>query len=203
MTTVCWMDTSALDLARLTPTIPLWRREKIGQYRFDKDKRLSLGASLLLAQCGVADEIACAEHGKPYFLHRADVRFSLSHSGTVAVCAFSGHEIGCDIEQIDQRHLSLADRCLTPREKDFLAQSDDPARTFTRFWVCKESVMKYTGLGLSLPPWEIEIDLEHGTWENCRLREFSDIEGYCLALCAEKAQDERASLIQIGQKGTI
>ena len=41
------------------------------------------------------------EYGRPYFLNREDISFSLSHSGEYAVCAVSTEgNVGVDIEKI-------------------------------------------------------------------------------------------------------
>lgn len=60
------------------------RRAKIDSFRFMKDKRLSLGAGMLLAR-GLSDHglagaaLVCGENGKPYLADAPQLYFNLSH----------------------------------------------------------------------------------------------------------------------------
>ena len=111
--------------------MPEDRREKIDRFRFDKDRRLSLGAGILLklaldqAEISLAEsdgiigdtstrgsrnntvEISFSEQGKPFIKDREDFFFNLSHSGQLAVCALSDRPVGIDIEgrQTFKKHL--------------------------------------------------------------------------------------------------
>ena len=115
------LDTAELDdetlfdrwLGKMTSR----RRQKIAAFRFDKDKRLCLGAGILLAaavQGGEKEpEYLVSEHGKPYF-EDGRICFNLSHSGTLAVCAVSDREVGaCS-------HKSEGD-CGSPHRGSFFA----------------------------------------------------------------------------------
>ena len=82
--------------------VPEHRQKKIDKIRFEKDKRLCLGAWLLLEQALAARgidraslEVACAPGGKPYLTKHPEVFFSLSHSGEQVMCAVSTAEVGC------------------------------------------------------------------------------------------------------------
>jgi 4'-phosphopantetheinyl transferase len=107
------------------------------------------------------------EFGKPALL-TGEIGFSVSHSGDVALLAFSGKaDVGVDIEQIKgQRVVSdLAQRVLTAVEyKRFVAMPEaDRERTFFQIWALKESVMKALGTGMSLAPEFIELDFYPAT----------------------------------------
>lgn len=183
------------------------RREKADRYRFDSDKRLALGAGVLLSyglkKAGIAElpeAFLYGENGKPY-IDGQDVFFSLSHSGNWALCAVSDCEVGCDIERIKPVDIKLARR-FSPGEYASILRADEEKRQslFYRFWTLKESFMKATGLGFSLPLEQFQIELNdgisviHSVDERSHVfREFEGIEGYQCALCAA-ASDVEAEL---------
>jgi len=144
-------------LARVAPE----RREKALRLRAAGAQRLSLAAGLLLAEALEAAgvdraemETACGEQGKPYLPRRPDVQFSLSHSGTCAMCALADRPVGCDIQLAEPLSLRLAQRFFTEAEcARIFARETEQARQamFYRIWTLKESFVKCLGLGLSLP----------------------------------------------------
>ncbi len=133
------------------------RRQKIGRMRFRKDKKLSLGAGLLLNEglsaYGLTEremQYGIYENEKPYFINCPQLHFNLSHSGTKVMAVFSDREVGCDIEQINGQNLKLAQRFFRDSEYRSILVSPEPEQTFTRLWTLKESFMKATGLGMKL-----------------------------------------------------
>ena len=92
----CYYDVSHLEdpqifAAALHQLSWKGRAEKVNRYRFEKDKRLCLGAGLLaqhmLEQAGVSDPVfSVNEFGKPVLSDRSDIHFNISHDGTLAVC---------------------------------------------------------------------------------------------------------------------
>lgn len=167
-------------------TVSPTRRAKIDAVRFDKDKRLSLGAGLLLhiglTECGLKApfDIDYNEFGKPFLANNDGIFFSLSHSGTRAMCAISDVPVGCDIEIVKEADLKVAKRFFHPDEyeailalatpesaADFFTEIASTAETtkvsthatvsaaqsdmFFRIWTRKESYVKAVGKGLSLP----------------------------------------------------
>ena len=174
------------------------RREKAQRFRFEKDRRLSLGAELLLRcalrEAGLATEtesIRTDDNGKPFFMD-GRCSFSLSHSGSWALCAVAGFELGCDMEELRPVDLKLARRFCPQECADILAQPSEAERQllFYRYWTLKESYMKATGLGLALPPDGFCIRLGQritvsraGVEQPYRFREFSEIPGCCCAVC--------------------
>ena len=141
--------------------VPASRREKVDRLRSGAAKRLSLCAGALLADAlrdrGVdASDMLLAEgpYGKPCLPRRPDVQFSLSHSGTRAMCVTADAPVGCDIQRITPRPLRLAERFFTQDERRciFALSSEEAQRAmFFRIWTLKESFIKCVGLGLSLP----------------------------------------------------
>ena len=128
---------------------------------------------MLLDFCGIpSPSVTADEGGKPRLADRPDIHFSLSHSGSVAVCALSfpgkaeredacvicdapdAPVVGADVEQIDDpanapRLRRLAERFFPPREAERLRDVPDslyPA-AFAGTWTALESFVKRTGEG--------------------------------------------------------
>ena len=104
--------------------MPRARREAIDRYRFDADKRLSLGAGILtdfgLNRLGISGyEIKRDDNGKPFVDGHPEVHFNLSHSGDYAICAFSDRPVGADIERIREFKPSVIKRVFSEDERAF------------------------------------------------------------------------------------
>lgn len=92
------------------------------------------------------------ERGKPYFAGERNIFVSISHSGERCLAAVSDRQIGADIEFIKGdsiRLLRLAERYFTAPEAEYVKTA--PLERFYEIWCAKESYMKYTGEGFSLP----------------------------------------------------
>ena len=165
MLDIRFADATALaDPARFLAAyaaVPAVRREKVDRVRPGEVKRLSLCAGALLDEAlrayGVADaemDFAEGEHGKPFLPRRPDVQFSLSHSGTLAMCAVADRPVGCDVQRLSPRSLRLAERFFSPAEQHVifsLASDTAQQAMFYRIWTLKESFIKCIGLGLAMP----------------------------------------------------
>lgn len=83
--------------------------------------------------------------GKPRF-SGGQPFFSISHAGSVAVCAFSERETGADVEQIAPVEPSLLS-VLQPEELAYLRRFPDSGQTeaFYQLWTQKESLVKARG----------------------------------------------------------
>jgi 4'-phosphopantetheinyl transferase len=144
------------------------------RFHFDRDRnRYARGRGFLRSTLGQL----CGQHpaelifstgpqGKPFLQDNA-LHFNLAHSRDLAVLATSRMgSLGLDIEFIDRRVdiAGLAQTCLTAPEAavlEGLAEADRAARFFA-FWTAKEARMKLTGEGMSLPPRQINLDLQDG-----------------------------------------
>lgn len=109
------------------------RKAKVDRFKFQKDKKLSLGAWNLLrdtvALTGkefVDAEIALGEHQKPDFTSDFGLHFNLSHSEDAVMCIVSEAICGCDIEKIDEKNLSLCKRFFLPSEAEFIYGTKNP-----------------------------------------------------------------------------
>jgi 4'-phosphopantetheinyl transferase len=139
---------------------------------------------ILSLYTGVEPEQLQIEHGrsgKPYLSSstQGNLRFSLSHSGELALYAISwGCDVGVDIELITPRHADagLWASALAPAELDRLSllPAEECPVAFARTWTQKESVLKATGRGLVYPMTKLDttaasdgtactIELD-GTW---------------------------------------
>jgi 4'-phosphopantetheinyl transferase len=113
--------------------------------------------------------------GKPELEGCAGASFNLSHSGPLALFAFTlGAPVGVDIEVIDVRprgfdEVAIAERAFGPGSARRLAALEPAARRreFLRLWVRHEAVLKCRGSGLldegdagtSPEPWVCELDV--------------------------------------------
>lgn len=193
------------------------RRKKTDGYRFAKDKYLSLGAEILLYEAldrfgfdrkayeGGEICFVKGENGKPYMEGHGNIFFNISHSGDYVMCAVSDREVGCDIQKMEKAELSLAERFFLPQEYEAIATQPDEEskrRMFYRYWTLKESYMKVTGLGMSLPLDAFEIRTygmtepvtaelaavsaeRAGRDRRFYFREFDVVPEYCCAVCIE------------------
>jgi 4'-phosphopantetheinyl transferase len=130
-----------------------------------------------------------------------DVTFNVSHSGGVALLAFTRkREIGVDVEEVRANSdlEAIARRFFSAHEQKQLAALSPEARVeaFFRCWTRKEAYIKATGDGLSLPLSRFDVSLapgntdallatrpdvsEAGRW---RVQEVPAGAGYAAALC--------------------
>ncbi len=138
------------------------RRSAADVFRFGKDRRLSIGAALLLdrglAAYGLKERDMIYGHGafgKPFFINAQDIHFSISHSGNKVAVAFSDSEVGCDIEMIGDADLTLAQMFFSRSEYETLLSMGEELerrKAFFRCWTLKESYMKAIGKGLNIAP---------------------------------------------------
>lgn len=158
--------------------IPQSRRDYILRYKFPRDRRLGLCAwrlleSVLRRYGRSAEEIYIGEQGKP-LCH--GIYFNLSHSAEMAVCGVGSGEIGVDVEKCENAPFDICEAVFTKGEREYIQSAAGPeekTRRFFRLWTVKESFMKMTGMGLSISPRDIEINVSeerilfHGVTQDC------------------------------------
>jgi len=151
------------SLARVSGRRELLKQRRISQ-RFLT--RLLLGAYLGVP--GKAIELASDGDGKPRLMQapvRADLRFSISHSGPwLAIAVAVGIELGVDIEAVRAlpRAADLARRYFSAAESDYLAKCP-PAQQSDEFlacWTVREALVKANGCGLARALAGIELVAE-------------------------------------------
>lgn len=128
-------------------------------------------------------EIRVTDRGKPYFPD-SPWHFSISHTRRRAFCALSQHAVGIDAEEIDRNiDLRLAEKILSPGEKEQFDAAEDKRIALLKFWVLKEAAAKLSGEGLRGYPNHTDFRLD-----DPRLLE---MEGCILAvLSAEKGEND-------------
>lgn len=141
-------------------------KARADRFHFERDRRAFIvcrGAlrRLLSAYTGLdASRIGfrVGPQGKPSLQepHGSDLRFNVSHSGEIALLAFSlFQEIGVDVElkRKELDFLSLAELSFSRDERAAIVSCSpgDRADLFYEFWTCKEACIKADGRGLSVP----------------------------------------------------
>lgn len=178
------------------------RRMKIDKLRREEDKRLSLGAECLLMKAcedfGISyhdSEVLTDSNGKPYF-RDIPIHFNLSHSGDRVMCIMGNHPVGCDVERVQPVKDSLAKKCLSAEEYavyEACETAAEQAELFFRYWTCKESYLKCTGIGLRVELNTITIaDINGKPYvkdvpkTRYKLHSETNGDGYWYAWCEEK-----------------
>ena len=181
-----------------TETISEYRLKKAKNYKNEDDRKLSILSSLLLDKalreyglCEKDMQYSTNDYGKPYFINAKELHFSISHSGDYAMVVMSDKEIGCDIQQIKDINMGIADRFFTADERECVKSTED----FFRIWALKESFIKAVGKGLAIPLNSFTIkglktDKPYCEYEGkiYRFKEFDNINGYCIAVCKEEKE---------------
>ncbi len=83
--------------------------------------------------------------------------FNISHAGDYVVGVVSDGEVGCDIERNVNAPLEIAEHYFYSAEREYIEAASDPGKAFFTLWTLKESYMKMTGRGMSLPLDSFEI----------------------------------------------
>lgn len=182
------------------------RRKKTDSLRLRKDRMLSLGAELLLLQglkrfgLNLNEMIYhYGENGKPYLTGVHDVHFNLSHSDEIVICAISPWEIGCDVERLHDINVEIAKRFFCETEYDMINRektAEKKQEMFFRLWTLKESFIKATGMGMSMPMKSfcinigkdgisVKQDLNQKTYY---FQEFNFLRDYKCSLCSETCE---------------
>lgn len=164
------------------------RREQIMRFRLERDRRLCLGAGLLLAHAlryaGATDlSLRRLLNGKPVLAACPDIHFNLSHSGTLAVCAVSDQPVGADVEVLQSGDSHVAAFCFQPAELEWMNRFEDPAYPFTRLWTRKESYLKLLGTGLSRSPNSFRVIPGKDTPSGCTFSE-REKDGHLICICS-------------------
>jgi 4'-phosphopantetheinyl transferase len=170
------LDASAEACAALWQLLSRDEQERAGKFRYAEHRahyivaRASL-RQLLAERLGTAPwavEFVETKYGKPRLapVHgSADLEFNLSHSGILALYAFTrGRAVGVDVELIREVPDAddLAERFFSVKETAMLRAFPLERRSlaFLACWTRKEAFIKALGLGLSCPldAFDVTID---------------------------------------------
>ena len=184
------------------------RKAKVDSYYFIRDRKLSLGAGVLLdkglLEYGLSEAkepVAYGEKGKPYLPVHPHIHFNIAHSEKMVLVVFADVEVGCDVEIIRQAEMPLAKRFFSPKEYEYVERQEgeeQKSEAFYRIWTVKESFLKATGLGMSLPmdSFEVQIDKAGAVIVSQEVddrayhfREFR-FGNYCAAVCFQVEKGE-------------
>lgn len=176
------------------------RKSRVLAFRRKEPAYVSVVAGLLLQelvekQLGIRpDELVLEknENGKPWIKDYPEFYFNISHAGDYVVLAYGDVPLGVDIEQIrGKENLRVARRCFTEREYAYVSgqkEVDDSlsAERFFYLWTMKESYLKLTGDGISVPLNSFEIDPEQKTVIGTSYRYFMlRMDDYWVSVCAK------------------
>lgn len=144
----------------LLPFVSIDRRNKIYKFMRKEDADRSLVADILLREALIENfeiknnniSFNYNEYGKPYLINNESIHFNISHSGNWVVCLINNHEVGIDIEKIEDIDFDVAKSFFSEKEYIDLMKKDINKRKdyFYDLWTLKESYIKACGKGLSL-----------------------------------------------------
>lgn len=144
---------------------------RAGRFHFERDRRRFIVARAML-RCLLAEHTGTSpasivlrqtRHGKPCLDGpAAAIRFSVSHSGELAIYALSRSCVpGVDIESL---HRDVDPQAIARRffaRQEFTELQRMPAagriRAFLACWTCKEAIVKAIGRGLQIPLDRVEV----------------------------------------------
>lgn len=180
------------------------RREAVLRFKNRRAAIVSLSAGKLLQdiagrECSILPDdlnIEKGSQGKPYIAGRENFHFNLSHSGDYVVIAYGDCELGVDIEQLRDKDIAVARRCFTPEEFNYVVEgaennpeicaSEAANERFFRIWTMKESYLKCTGTGISIPLNSFYANPYNLAVENTNYRfDVHRADDYIISLCTQ------------------
>jgi 4'-phosphopantetheinyl transferase len=171
-----WLTASEPAIAYYRSTLSSDERSRAERFQFENLRlsyTLSRGALRILLGHYLRRppneiELILGPRGKPALRDSSLVRFNASHSGQMALYAFTvGCDLGIDVEQL--RKLddpeSIATRYFSSAEVSELLSlnPDERGLAFFRCWTRKEAYVKAIGDGLTIPLNCFEVTLLPGT----------------------------------------
>ena len=121
---------------------------RISQRKESKIGRLLLDKAMKNLDAGEYTVIYIGNE-KPVLKSEKGLYFNISHSDDYVTVAISYSEVGCDIQEIRPYNPRVAGRNYCERETEIIENSDNKDEVFIRLWALKESILKFTGKGLS------------------------------------------------------
>ena len=167
-----WLTASDEAVAYYRSTLSLDERHRADRFRFENLRSsyaLSRGGlRFLLAHylgCPPNEiELICGPKGKPALRNSSRLRFNTSHSGQLALYAFTlGCELGVDVEhlrKLDDAESIAARFFATVEVSELLSlKPEDRGLAFFRCWTRKEAYVKAVGDGLAIPLNRFQVTL--------------------------------------------
>lgn len=158
-----------------------------------------------LREADIPPLLCYGPRGKPA-LREPGWEFNISHSRGLVACGLSRRALGLDLERVRPFPPGLAGRIRAPGEEALGERCPDPDSLWTQLWTCKESYMKYTGLGMSQDTAGMRFvrlgPLPELWGEGPRFRSVRLLRGkepFWLTVCGEEPGPLRAELVPAGQ----
>src|ERR1700761_77202 len=159
-----WLTASDAAFAYYHSTLSLEERDRAKRFSFEGLRRSYIlsrgGLRILLGHylgCPANEiELLYGPKGKPALRQETRIRFNTSHSGLMALHAFTCDcELGVDVEQLRELEdpEAIATRFFSSAEVSELLslQPGDRGLAFLRCWTRKEAYIKSIGDGLAIP----------------------------------------------------
>ena len=192
--------------------------ERCARFRLERSRQLAAAGRVLLRTVlsryepvAPADwRFAVEAHGRPVVAGgRGALRFSVSKTAGLVVCAVAAEDLGVDVESLRRpAPLAVAERFFAPTEVAALRALPEQERAgrFFDYWTFKESYVKARGLGLSVPlekfvvvlddgPPRLEIDRsledDGACWRLAQLRPTPE---HVVSLCVRRRSEREAAI---------
>ena len=174
------------------------RFDYTGKVRGERKKAESANGRILLKEAVMREygidtdslTIGYGEYGKPFFIDRTDIHFSISHSEEYVAVVLSDREVGIDIQQVKAVKPGLIQKLCDESEQRYVLNSDNQDKAFITLWALKESYIKAIGKGMSYKMDKINLRLDISCGEiqgeiSNREGEYhvTDLGGYVMAVC--------------------
>ena len=191
------------------------RKYKVDRLRGTENKCQSLGVELMLRMAlrrmgfppGELRYTFVEGHG-PALEGYEGLRFSLCHTGDIALCAAGWTDIAVDAEKKAEAKLRVAERFFCPKEAaDVLSQPTPEAQAemFYRYWTLKECFQKIVGMGFRLPMKDFEISLggdeitaaQQVNGKQYRFWEYDFLPGYACSVCVSGGDFPEGEILDI------
>jgi 4'-phosphopantetheinyl transferase len=141
---------------KLLQSFPQDISAKILEYTNEKERHLRIAGKALLAhalkqpgiQSGVSlDQYDYSATNQP-ILKGSDLKFSISHSGNIVVCAVASNAIGVDVERTKPVKLDLMKFYFNSESWFEIINAPDVYAEFYRHWTMREAAIKAAGFGI-------------------------------------------------------
>ncbi len=148
----CYKDISCVDsedIQKMKDYVLLHVNGKVNLKNSDSVAVKYLLCCMIEEIFGLKDyRIISGKNGKLY-LEKSSVYFSLSHSEDIIFCVVAESEVGCDVQLATEYKEKISKRFFTNEENEVICQTENKQLCFAKLWTFKESILKYTGKGLS------------------------------------------------------
>ena len=156
------LDVPAATVERLWALLSPAERARAARFHAETHRRRFVVRRARLREL-LAPYVGCAPRAveleeppgrKPRLAGRAEIAFSVSHSGELAAFAVGTRAVGVDIERIEPSvDLEAVTRSFAERERAAISGAPEAGRLrrFFECWTCKEAYVKARGNGLATP----------------------------------------------------